>query len=125
MHPNPSKLTAVPSVAKYKAAFLQIQANLTQGHEAMLRAQYTAPDHALTARELANAAGYKNFNGANLQYGKIGNMLREALNYWSDDGQASYVLSYFLAPDRANEEEWLIVMHKEVAQALRELKWFD
>ncbi len=65
----------------------------------------------------------KNFQGANLQYGRLGNMLREALNYWNDDGQASYVLSSFLGPVRANKEEWLFIMHKEVVQALRELKW--
>ncbi|MFN8400070.1 MAG: hypothetical protein U0X74_08645 [Anaerolineales bacterium] len=120
MPPNSSTLAAVPSVAKYKNAFRQISANLTPKQMAMLKAQYSAPRHTLTATQLANAAGYKNFKGANLQYGIIGTMLREALNYWDDDGQASYVLSYFEKPD---EEEWLIVMHKEVAQALRELKW--
>lgn len=91
----------------------------------MLRAQFAAPQHTLTARLLAQAAGYKNFNGANLQYGKIGIMLREALNYWSDDGIASSVLSDFLAPSRANGGEWLFVLHKEVIQALHELGWFS
>lgn len=120
---RPHYLPSVPSVAKYKTAFLQIREKLTSGHIAMLRAQFWAPEHTLTARELANSAGYKNFNAANLQYGKIGNMLREVLNYWDDSGQASYVLSWFLRPNDASKE-WSIVMHKEVAQALQELNWF-
>jgi hypothetical protein len=120
---RPHYLPAVPSVAKYKDAFLQIKANLTSGHVSMLKAQYDTPGHVLTARELAGAAGYKNFNAANLQYGKIGNMLRDVLNYWDDSGQASYVLSWFLRPNDVGKE-WSIVMHKEVAQALRELNWF-
>ena len=81
--------------------------------------------HTLTARQLANAAGYKGFQGTNLQYGKIGTKLRKVLNYWGDGGQMSYVLSSFLGPIRANKEEWSFIMHKEVAQALRELKWFS
>ena len=120
---RPHYLPAVPSVAKYKVAFLQIRANFTSGHVSMLKAQYDALGHTLTARELASAAGYKNFNAANLQYGKIGNMLREVLNYWDNSGQASYVLSWFLQPNDAGKE-WSIVMHKEVSQALQELNWF-
>lgn len=119
---RPRYLPAVPSVAKYKAAFLQIREKLTSGHMAMLGAQFLAPEHTLTARQLSIAAGYKNFNAANLQNGKIGNMLREALNYWDDGGQASYVLSWFLRPKVG--EECPIIMHKEVAQALQELNWF-
>lgn len=120
---RPHYLPAVPTVAKYKSAFLQIQEKLTSGHMAMLRAQFLELQHTLTARQLANSAGYKNFNAANLQYGKIGNMLREALNYWDDSREASYVLSWLLRPNDPGKE-WSIVMHKEVAQALRELNWF-
>ena len=119
-----NNLPTVPSVTEYIIAFRQIQANLTSGQIAMLRLQYTSPGHTSTSTQLANAAGYKNFKGANLQYGRIGTMLREALNFWGD-GQASYVLSYFRVPDRANKGEWSFIMHEEVAQALSELKWFS
>ena len=57
---RPHYLPSVPSVAKYKAAFLQIREKLTSGHMAMLGAQFLAPEHTLTARQLAIAAGYKN-----------------------------------------------------------------
>lgn len=120
----PNNLPAVPSIAEYKTVFLQIQEKLTAGQKAMLRAQFLAPKHTLTARQLANSAGYKNFNAANLQYGKIGNLLRKGLNYWDDSGQISYVLSWFLRPDDV-ANEWSMVMHKEVTQALQELRWFS
>jgi hypothetical protein len=62
---------------------------------------------------------------ANLQYGRMGILLRTILGYWDDGGVASYVLSRFTPPGAAGNPEWLCVMHDEVAQALRELGWFD
>jgi hypothetical protein len=118
------QLPAVPSTTRYKQAFQAIRRALSDGQLAMLRAQYLAPDHTITATDLADAAGYKNFRGANLQYGKIGTMLREVLDYWDDSTQSSYVLSLFYAPGAVGNSDWLFVMHDEVAQALKELGWF-
>ena len=38
----------------------------------LFRAHYSAPNHTLTSTELADAAGYKGWQGANLQYGLLG-----------------------------------------------------
>jgi len=90
----------------------------------MLHAQYIASAHAITATELAAAASYKSYHGANLQYGLMSYRLRERLSYWDVIDIHSYALSWFIEPGAQNNPEWLFVMHPEVAQALRELQWF-
>src|SRR6266511_1276707 len=120
----PSHLPPIPSVARYKEALSAIHGALTDGQLAMLRAQYLAPQHTLTATELASAAGYRSFRGTNLQYGKMSVLLRDVLGYWGDGAAASYVFSLFNPPGAVGNPEWLFVMHDEVVQALSELGWF-
>jgi hypothetical protein len=117
-------LPAIPSAIRYQQAFRAIRSELSDGQWAMLCAQYLAPSHTITATELANAAGYKNFRGANLQYGKMGTLLREALGYWDNETQSSYVLSLFYPPNTAGNSDWLFAMHDEVVKALKGLGWF-
>jgi len=121
----PDHLPPIPSVAQYKAALSAIREQLSDGHKAMLRAQYRAPERTLTASELAVAAQYRSYHGTNLQYGKMSVRLRAVLGYWDDGGAASYVFSRFTPPGAAGNPEWLFVMHDAVAQALTELGWFD
>ena len=122
---SPAARPPIPSAAQYAAAFSAIRKWLSAGQLAMLRAQYHAPERTLTASELAVAARYRSYHGANLQYGRMSLLLRQALGYWDDGGVASYVLSWFIPPGRAGNREWLCVMHDEVAQALTELGWFE
>jgi hypothetical protein len=77
-----------PSAREYAEAFDSL-GKLPVSYEAMLEAHLNAPDHSITATELAEAAGYENYNAANLHYGKLGQMLAEQLNYnppQRDDG---------------------------------------
>ena len=113
-------LPPVPSVDDYRKAFRALRARgaLTSGHLKMLSAQYYKPGHAVTAAELATAAGYKDSNGANLQYGILGKMLRDELNY-REEGQASYISSEFAPPKSEGNDNWLFYMHPEVVDALR------
>lgn len=118
-----NQLPPIPSVARYKVAFRAVHDLLNDGQRAMLRAQYLASDRTMTATELAVVAGYRSYSGANLQYGKMGRLLREALDY-NEAGAASYVLSLFYPPQSVGNPEWLFVMHDKVARALKELGWF-
>ena len=120
---SPPRTIALPSAAAYQGALAMLRPSLTAGHVAMLRAQYRAPAFTITARELAAAAGYKNFNGANLQYGKLGKRLREALQFYGG-GQEAFVLSMFYTPTEQHPE-WRFVMHPPVIEALRQLGWFE
>jgi hypothetical protein len=118
-----SHLPPIPSVARYKAALRIVREQLNDGQIAMLRAQYLAADRTMTATELAAAAGYRSYRGTNLQYGKMGQIVRDVLGY-DTAGAASYVLSLFYPPQSVGNPEWLFVMHDKVAQALHELGWF-
>ena len=119
---SPPQTTTLPSAAAYQGALAALRPSLTAGHIAMLQAQYRAPGFTSTARDLAAAAGYKNFNGANLQYGNLGKRLREALQFYGD-GQESFVLSAF-SPPNDQHPEWRFVMHPPVLEALKNLGWF-
>jgi 5-methylcytosine-specific restriction enzyme A len=119
-----ARFPPIPSVAHYKAALNAARGQLSDGQLAMLRAQYFAPERTLTASQLAAAANYRSYHGANLQYGRMSLLLRHVLGYW-EDGVASYVLSWFVPPGAAGNHEWLFVMHEAVAEALTELGWFD
>lgn len=69
-----------PSAIEYAEAFGRL-GKLPAGYEAMLDAHLNAPDFCITATQLAEAAGYENYNAANLHYGKLGQTLAEELNY--------------------------------------------
>jgi hypothetical protein len=109
-----SKLPAVPSSETYKQAFLKLRNSISEKQMQMLRAHYRATNHSITATDLAKAAGYKSFQTANLQYGKLGRKLRDVMEYTAE-GQASYVLASFLPPNAEGNTEWLLIMHAEVA----------
>jgi len=69
----------IPHVRAYKHALQDLRSHLSDGQFAMLYAQYLAPAHTMTATELATAACYKSYHGANLQYGLMSYRLRERL----------------------------------------------
>lgn len=111
--------------AEYIAAFRSILKGLTDGQLAMLRAHYLAPNHSITATELAKAAGYSSYSAANLHYGNLGNALYE--EYPLDlpkrkDG--SVIATFMLATagnKEADEKEWVWEMRPEVVNAVETL----
>jgi hypothetical protein len=68
-----------PSALEYGEAFQRVK--MTAGQEAMLRAHLHAPDHCITATQLADAAGYANWSAANLQYGLLGQAIAQDINF--------------------------------------------
>ena len=114
---------ALPPVERYKDAFRQLRSTVPENHLRLLRAHYLAPDHTITARELAAAVGYSGHGSVNLQYGTFGARMRELLAYTAGQ-QAAYVFTSFIEPGERDNRETLWVMHPQVAQALAELGWF-
>ncbi len=118
-----------PTATQYRVAFQAIENKLTPAHRNMLEAQYRDPDRTTTIERLANVAGYKNWNGAVLQYGLLARRLCTALSYTpsqrNKDGTPMW--SYVLAdsPDTRTSEHWQWKMRPEVATALEQLSWFD
>lgn len=52
-------------------AFVKLSSSIHPNQLKMLRAHLNAPEQRITARELAAAAGYSNYSGANMQYGLL------------------------------------------------------
>jgi hypothetical protein len=113
-----------PSRAEFQKAFELIRPKLNSAQLTMLEAHFRAPNHVLTATELASAAGYDNFGPANSQYGKVGTLLRKALGpaYERFPGQRSYIFLWFRSPGKGRS--WELHMKEEVVDALKALGWF-
>jgi hypothetical protein len=116
------KLRPVPDATRYAGALTRLSDQVSDLQRALLVAHYRAPGHAATARELADAAGVSGWQVVNSQYGRLGSMLREALDYRAE-GQQSYAVASFVPPGVRSNAEWLWVMHPEVAAALASLGW--
>jgi hypothetical protein len=86
----------------------------------MLRHHVDAPNHASIARELAKAAGYVDWRGFNSQYGRLAKRVGEEL------GLKPPFLSKIvnlIEPGELRNEEWLVLMRKEFATALKRAGW--
>ena len=102
MHRSKRDTSGYPCVEEVRAAFAVVRRNDAQ--EAMLLAHLKAPDFTLTATELANAAGYDNYEVANRIYGQLGRDLAEELEWTppeQKDGQP--VWTFALAEDADRE----------------------
>ena len=82
----------------------------------MLRFHLSAPDQAITARHLAFAMGYPNWNAANLQYGKFAGQLCKAM-----DVAPSTNLSVLVRFFKAQHSEYELRLREPVIEALIEL----
>ena len=120
----------IATTEKYKNALLSLRdKSLPDGHLAMLRAQGHSPGGALTATKLAEAAGYENYNAANLQYGTLGFNLAGFLNYdppRRKDGSPMWWTTLSYSVDGLVDEEtgqFQFIMRPELLAALREMRW--
>ncbi|MCL6750527.1 DUF1524 domain-containing protein [Nostoc sp. CCCryo 231-06] len=123
-----------PTVDDYKQAFIAISSQLTDSHKRMLKAHYHAPGQIITATELAKAAGYEHFGGANLQYARIAELVANYLNYsprqHDDSGKPFWSLmlasGYWKTLEDAeitSQREWHWQLREQVSQALEDLDW--
>jgi hypothetical protein len=85
--------------------------------QVFLREHANAPGRALTARKLAEAVGYQNYGGINLQYGLLAKRIGQALGI--EDARLS-ILVDFVRPRAVTNSEWVLVMHPQFAEALKQ-----
>ena len=90
-------------------------------HRRMLASHYNAPRRTVTARSLAAAVGYPNFNSINLQYGTLARKICEILGLRLEFHVS--VLAVFVTPEPEEGAELLWVMRPELSRALEELQW--
>lgn len=116
--------TDVPTAAEARDAFRAINEHLSDNQRKMLAAHLNAPDHIITATQLANAAGYKGYHGANLQYGFVGAMLvfemPEVLPTRPDGSRiATCAIASSEDYRQSKEEQWLWKMRPHIVEGLR------
>jgi hypothetical protein len=124
-----STATPIASVEDFKRALLSWRDKLPDSHLELLKAQAKEPGGVITSAKLAAAAGYANFNAANLNYGTLAANIGQFLSYTPPnrkDGTAMSwtVLSYSV--DGTSEPEsghFQFIMRPELLAALREMKW--
>jgi hypothetical protein len=93
------------------------------GHQLrFLQRHYSATGRALNMRRLAEAAGYSNYGGVNLQYGKLATRLAQALGRETPDTAVGF-LAEFIAPREASNREYVLVMRDAFARALKAEGW--
>lgn len=132
MDPHPDDLTDVPSVNEYIEAFRAARdagalksANGTSLVFEMLRANYQAPDHTLTATELAERTNLPTSKQANLRYGKFAKDLATRLGRDPKIKVATLVRFSGGTPGKKTDQDETIkwTLLPEVVQAL-EATWF-
>ena len=119
--------TPIATAEQFKEALPRVRISETE--LAMLRAQYNAPSHSISAVQLAKELHYVSYANVNAQYGALAHRVAEALHYRPGpfpDGNPHWwhTLSYWNdnAPQaEESQDQW--IMRPELAQALRELKW--
>ncbi|MCW5640957.1 MAG: hypothetical protein KIT63_02530 [Rhodoferax sp.] len=85
-----------------------------------LSAHYSATGRALTATKLAEAAGYTKWHALNLQYGLLGKRIAQALNH--PDAHLGLLVD-FSGPGSVTNEQWILFMKPEFADALAKAGW--
>lgn len=119
------KRVGSPSEEQYVKAFQCILSDLNDNYIAMLKAHYCADDQTISATELAEAAGYKDYGAANLHYGTIGRYMYEELPVTVPkraDGTHIYTFALATEGDRSGDEaHWRWKLRPEVGYAIERL----
>ena len=119
-------LTHLPTAAEYRRAFGAIRARLTKNQLRMLE-YHLRRRNPVTATELADHVGYKDWRGVNAQYGRVGMLLRQnSAALTGVGGQASHAFASFDKIPRkgGGYTEWIWVLHDPAREALNVLGWF-
>jgi len=95
----------------------------------MLVAQYQAEDHVITATQLSEAAGYANYNAANLQYGTLAKHVAGHLGYLPPKRTNGERMWWFTLSDgnknieEADDNHFQFIMRHGLVKALEKLNW--
>ena len=118
-NPIPMKSPNQITKQQFADALGQLSGRITSKHWELLREHYNAPNRSITARDLAQKVGFKNYGGVNLQYGRLGVLLGEVLGY---DNFNSSMLATITKPKDKDNSEWVWTMLPALAEALESLK---
>lgn len=116
----PTQATFTPPPAnRYVAAFQQLL-NINDRQKRILRAHYHSPDRTVTARQLAELAGYGRYTVVNAQYGRLARLVGEQLDYHPEPERLGTLVTF-----EKRHGEWHWLMRPEVAEALERVGWVE
>jgi hypothetical protein len=106
-----------PTQAEFAQALRGIP--VPQGRQLdFLREHAQAHRPKLSARQLAESVGYKDYRGINLQYGRLARRIAEALG--KNDAHLGLLVKF---DQRHPGAEWRLEMRSEFARALKQAGW--
>ena len=118
----------VADATAFRKAILAVKAKFFPGAPDILRFQFLAPDRTVTSAQIADHMKYKDWNTANLWYGKLGLLIAEALSYAPPKrakGKPKYWSTISTSGGSAEDSEHSqFVMRPEFAQAIVDLGWW-
>jgi hypothetical protein len=112
----------IATAKEFEEALLSVRIN--EGQSRMLGALLAAPDHSLTATQLAAAAGYAAFGGANLWLGRLGAEVASIVGYLPGQQSKEIAMTRTLATPakasaRQGDGDFRWTLRPEVVLALR------
>ena len=112
----------IATAQEFEEALLAVK--VREGQARMLGALLAAPNHSLTATQLAKAAGFAAFGGANLWLGMLGADVADIIGYLpgQESGETAMTRTIATAADetsRAGDDNFRWKLRPEVVEALR------
>jgi len=116
-----------PSASKYQEALNLIREQITAKQMQMLKVLYSVPDRTMTATELAREIGYPNHGVVNLQYGRLGHLLSDAMDWLPERrSNGSYQWwSVISSGIQTQHQGFQWTLRPELAEALVTLSWVE
>ena len=127
---NSSYDFAVPSAKEYAKALKKLKKNITDKQRQMLESHFRSASQSAAFSKLANATGTDDYPLAIGEYEKFGRLLGDTLNMAYLESVARPGEPFYCSaigsgnPYRSEDENYQLVMHRELTEALRTLKWF-
>lgn len=115
------------TVEEYKKALQNIK--ITDSQMLMLKAHYEALNKSITFQELAKIAGYDDYTGANAQYGALGHLIGDAVNFEFQKSKIrkedDFYSSAIGMPNPYITDNFNLVMYHELSKAIEQLDLFN
>lgn len=113
------RLASEVSPTEFLIGLKRIEEQLTPAQAEMLLGHANSPKHLVSLGKLATLAGCKTYEAANVQYGKVGALLADALGVSGLNQKTQMIAVAAEAKDDAGHWQW--AMRPALVQALREL----
>ncbi len=120
----------VPTAKEYVKALKKIKKSINDNQKKMLERHYRVYNRTISYSDLASAAGSDDYQVANDEYGKLGQMLGDSLNMGylesvAHPGEPFYGSAIGCGnPYKSEDQNYQLVMHRELVEAISKLKWF-